>query len=495
MKFSITTLKANDKFDTLRSDALVIGLPEGGPATLKTLNVDEDALATLTPLLKDGSISGKSGTARLLLSPTGFSAKRVVMVGLGKCGKSGPDRKAIGKATTAGLAALNDLGCKKVTLGITTGGSAADDAVLVNAAVLAASIGDYVFDQCKSKPSDAKSAASELKILVSSDQKDALKRAVATSEGMKFTKDLGNLPGNICTPTYLGEQAKALGKEHKKLKVTVLGEAEMKKLGMGSLLSVSRGSVQEAKLIVMEYNGGKKGDKPKVVVGKGLTFDAGGISIKPGPGMDEMKYDMCGGATVFGLIKTVAEMGLEQNIIGIVPSSENLPDGDANKPGDIVTSMAGKTIEILNTDAEGRLILCDALTYAERFDPEWVIDLATLTGAVIIALGREASGLFTDDSKLRDELIAAGESANDRVWQLPLWDEYQELLSSNFADIANIGGRDGGSITAACFLKRFTEKYRWAHIDIAGTSWVSGKAKGASGRPLPLLVEFLTKQS
>lgn len=491
MKFSITTLKANDKFDTTKSDALILGLPEGGPATLKSLNIGDDALATLTPLLKDNSISGKSGAARLLLAPAGFSAKKVVIVGLGKCGKAGPDRKAVGKATTAGLAALKDLGCKKVALGIT----AADEAVLVNAAVLAASIGDYVFDQCKSKPSDATSAADELRILVHSDQKDALKRAVATSDGMKFTKDLGNLPGNICTPTYLGEQAKALGKEHKKLKVTVLGEAEMKKLGMGSLLSVSRGSVQEAKLIVMEYNGGKKGDKPKVVVGKGLTFDAGGISIKPGPGMDEMKYDMCGGATVFGLIKTVAEMGLEQNIIGIVPSSENLPDGDANKPGDIVTSMAGKTIEILNTDAEGRLILCDALTYAERFDPEWVIDLATLTGAVIIALGREASGLFTDDSKLRDELVAAGESTNDRVWQLPMWDEYQELLSSNFADMANIGGRDGGSITAACFLKRFTEKYRWAHIDIAGTSWVSGKAKGASGRPLPLLVEFLSNQS
>jgi leucyl aminopeptidase len=265
----------------------------------------------------------------------------------------------------------------------------------------------------------------------------------------------------------------------------------MKKLGMGALLSVSRGSRQPAKLIVLEYKGGKKDAKPQMLVGKGLTFDAGGISIKPSEAMDEMKYDMCGGASVLGTIKAVCEMSLNINLVGIVPSSENLPDGDANKPGDIVTSMSGQTIEILNTDAEGRLILCDALSYAEKFKPAAVVDIATLTGACVIALGKHASGLLGNHQPLMDKLLEAGTYSCDRAWQLPLWDEYQEQLKSNFADMANIGGRGGGTITAACFLSRYAKKYHWAHLDIAGTAWLSGAEKGGTGRPVPLLTQYL----
>jgi len=264
----------------------------------------------------------------------------------------------------------------------------------------------------------------------------------------------------------------------------------MANLGMGSLLSVSRGSREPAKLIVMNYNGAADA-RPVVLVGKGLTFDAGGISLKPSSGMDEMKYDMCGAASVFGTLAAIAELKLAINVIGVVPSSENMPDGDANKPGDVVTSMAGKTIEILNTDAEGRLILCDALTYSARFDPEVVIDIATLTGAIIVALGSQASGLMANNQPLADQLLQAGNDSYDRVWQLPIWDDYQQQLDSNFADIANIGGKEAGSVTAACFLSRFTKDFNWAHLDIAGTAWKGGKAKGATGRPVPLLVQFL----
>ena len=275
------------------------------------------------------------------------------------------------------------------------------------------------------------------------------------------------------------------------MRVQILDEKEMEKLGMGALLSVSRGSRQPAKLIVLEHRGGKPGEKPVVLVGKGLTFDAGGISLKPAADMDEMKYDMCGGASVLGALKACRELDLPLNVVGLVPASENLPDGDANKPGDIVTSMSGQTIEILNTDAEGRLILCDTLTYAERFDPAAVVDVATLTGACVVALGNHATGLWSTDDRLATALLEAGRKTGDRAWQMPMWDEYQPQLDSNFADMANIGGRYGGAITAACFLSRYTKKYHWAHLDIAGTAWLSGKEKGATGRPVPLLVQFL----
>ena len=315
--------------------------------------------------------------------------------------------------------------------------------------------------------------------------------ASSIANGIDSAKKLANLPGNICTPTYLAETAKALGKKHKSLKITVLNEAKMEKLGMGSLLSVSRGSRQPAKLITMEHSGGPKSQKPIVLVGKGLTFDAGGISIKPSSKMDEMKYDMCGGASVFGVIQMCTELKLPINVVGVVPSTENLPDGDANKPGDIVTSMAGLTIEILNTDAEGRLILCDALTYSAKFKPDVVIDIATLTGACVVALGKHATGLLGNNDELSNELLNAGIKADDKAWQLPLWDEYRPQLKSNFADLANIGGPTGGTITAACFLSRFTEDYKWAHLDIAGTAWESGAQKGSTGRPVHMLSQFI----
>jgi len=316
---------------------------------------------------------------------------------------------------------------------------------------------------------------------------------IAVAAGMALAKDLANLPGNICTPAYLANEARRLGRSHKSIRTSVLEEKEMERLGMGALLSVSRGSRQPAKLIVMEYvgSGARKTDKPVVLVGKGLTFDAGGISLKPAAAMDEMKYDMCGGASVLGTLRALAELDLPLHVIGIVPSSENLPDGAANKPGDIVTTMSGQTVEILNTDAEGRLILCDALTYAKRYKPEVVIDIATLTGACVIALGKQASGLLSNNDDLARSLLDAGQRSGDRAWQLPLWDEYQEQLKSNFADMANIGGRDAGTITAACFLSRYTKEFTWAHLDIAGTAWESGGNKGATGRPVPLLMQYL----
>ena len=322
-----------------------------------------------------------------------------------------------------------------------------------------------------------------------------LTEALAIAKGVAVSKNLGNLPGNICTPTYLAETAVALG-EAGKFKVKVLEEAEMRKLGMGSFLAVSRGSRQPPKLIVMEYLKGPKGEKPIALVGKGLTFDAGGISIKPSAAMDEMKFDMCGGAGVLGAFKALAELQLPINVIGVVAASENLPDGAAVKPGDIVTSMAGITIEVLNTDAEGRLILCDALTYVEQtYEPSLCVNLATLTGACVVALGGYPSGLFSNTAGLARSLSQAGEQIGDRVWEMPLWPEYEEHLKSEFADIANIatsGGNGGGAIIAATFLHKFTKKMKWAHLDIAGTAW---KGKKSTGRPVPLLTQFLINQA
>ena len=323
--------------------------------------------------------------------------------------------------------------------------------------------------------------------------KQAVEEGAALVEGMNLAKDLGNLPPNVCNPTYLGKTAQGLSKKTS-LKVEVLGLKQIEALGMGSFLSVAKGSETPPQFIVMRHQGGKAGEAPIVLVGKGITFDTGGISLKPGEAMDEMKYDMCGAASVFGTMYAAALMKLKKNVIGVIPTCENMPSGKATRPGDIVKSMSGQTIEILNTDAEGRLILCDALTYVERFKPKAVIDIATLTGACVIALGHVHSGLFSDDDNLVNALTKAGQESLDTVWRLPLDAAYHEQLKSNFADVANIGGRPAGSVTAACFLSRFTEKYKWAHLDIAGTAWKSGAAKGATGRPVPLLVNFLLEQ-
>ncbi len=344
------------------------------------------------------------------------------------------------------------------------------------------------------KPKEGVHTLKSLNLSLPKAQSKAANQGMAEGEavgyGINLARQLGNLPGNICTPTYLAREAERLAKTDKNFSVKILDEKAMAKLGMGSLLSVSRGSAEPPQLIVLEYKG-KTSKQPHVLVGKGVTFDTGGISLKPGAGMDEMKFDMCGAASVLGTLAALAQMQADVHVVGIIAAVENMPGSRATKPGDVVTSLSGQTIEILNTDAEGRLILCDALTYAERYKPKTVVDIATLTGACVVALGHHASGLFANNQALANALLSAGEAAQDRAWQLPLWDDYQKGLDSNFADMANIGGREGGSITAACFLSRFTKAYSWAHLDIAGTAWHSGGAKGATGRPVGLLVNYL----
>jgi leucyl aminopeptidase len=443
-------------------------------------------------------MDGKTGSTLLLHNVPGLTAERVLLVGLGK--EREFHDKAYRDAMRTTVKALSDLGVAEAFLYLTEAPVKKRDlAWNVEQAVLVAEEASYRFEQMKSKPGDTKKGLRKLTLAVSKRGEmaaatAAADRGQAIARGMKLAKDLGNLPGNVCTPTYLADQAKALVKETG-LKVQVLDRGQIEKLGMGSFLSVAKGSDEPPRFIVLEHKGGGKGQKPVVLVGKGITFDSGGISLKPAAEMDEMKYDMCGAASVLGTLRAVAELNLPLNVVGLIPTCENMPNGRANKPGDVVTSMSGQTIEVLNTDAEGRLILCDALTYAERLEPACVVDIATLTGACVIALGHVATGLLANQDSLARELLHAGDIAHDRCWQLPLWDDYQEQLKSNFADMANIGGRPGGTITAACFLSRFTEKYHWAHLDIAGTAWKSGKEKGATGRPVPLLVHFLAKRA
>ncbi|BBI59503.1 hypothetical protein HSBAA_08090 [Vreelandella sulfidaeris] len=355
----------------------------------------------------------------------------------------------------------------------------------------------YRFDQFKSSPAPAFSLTKLTLFISDTDAVAQVKQGAlvgnAIGQGINYTRTLGNLPANICTPRYLAEQAEQLGRDSKgALEVDILDEEALEALGAGSLLSVGRGSKEPTRLIVMKYQGADSADEaPHVLIGKGITFDTGGISLKPGEGMDEMKFDMCGAASVFGTVKAVLSIKPKLNLVFIVAAAENMPDGHATKPGDIIKTLKGLTVEVLNTDAEGRLVLCDALTYAERFTPASVVDIATLTGAVIVGLGHHATGLLSNDDDLALDLLDAGEGAWDRAWHLPLWDEYQEQLDSNFADLANIGGRPAGTITAACFLSRFADHFPWAHLDIAGTAWHSGKQKGATGRPVGLLTQYL----
>lgn len=491
-------LKTGDLTKT-KTPCLILGVLDKRKLSEPAEIIDKASGGRISEVLRRGDFDGSAGTTLVLYDLPGVAAQRVLLVGCGKRKEltRAAYVKAIAGATKQLFAIrLNDALCTLPVL-------APQDLDLyrsVRETVTTVMDQSYRYDQTKETKPAQKLKLKRFGIWLSSKEdaqaaQPALEHGVAIGQGVHLAKDLGNLPGNVCTPAYLAERAVALADEHEQLATEILDEAAMEELGMGSLLSVSRGSRQPAKLIVMKWNGGESGAKPVVLVGKGLTFDAGGISLKPASDMDEMKYDMCGGASVFGAMRAAAEMGLAMNLIGVVPASENLPDGEANKPGDIVTSMSGQTIEILNTDAEGRLILCDALTYVERFEPAVVIDMATLTGAVIVGLGRIPSGLFTKDDALAAEIDAAGQATGDRTWRLPLWDDYQEQLDSNFADMANIGGRDGGSITAACFLARYTKKYSWAHIDIAGTAWKKGKAKGSTGRPVPLLTEILLRRA
>jgi leucyl aminopeptidase len=480
-----------------RSACVVVGVFDSRKLTPPAAALDKAASGYIGDILGRGDMDGKAGSTLLLQNLPGTHCDRVLLVGLGK--EKEFHEKEFANAIRTTLKALNETG-------------AADAAIYlaelpvrkrslawrVRQSGMIALDASYKFDQFKSKKDDARQLK---KITFGIDghneqavAEEALAQGLAIAEGMALAKNLGNLPPNICHPTYVAEQAQAMAREFK-LDCEILERADMEKLGMHSLLSVAQGSHQPPKLIVLHHKGGKTGEKPVVLVGKGVTFDTGGISLKPAPDMDEMKFDMCGAAGVLGTMQAVARMKLPLNLTVIVPATENMPGGGATRPGDIVTSMSGQTIEILNTDAEGRLILCDALTYAERFDPDTVIDVATLTGACVVALGEVASGLFANKDTLARKLLEAGEVAHDRAWHMPLWDDYQEQLKSPFADMGNIGGRLAGAVTAACFLSRFTKKYDWAHLDIAGTANKSGANKGATGRPVPLLTHYLLQRA
>ncbi len=476
-----------------RTACAILGAFEGGLLTPSARAVDEASGGQLAALARRGDLTGKAGSALVLQTPAGVAAERVVVAGLGKQGDL--TLKGFRDAVAAGLRAAGASAARDATLfALEWPVKDVATTLLAQHATQVAAETAYRFDRLKSRREDEARGLARV-VLAAPERAGATLQAAAAQgaaigAGVALARDLGNLPSNLCTPTYLAEEAQRLGKRHK-LNVTVLDRRQMEKLGMGALLAVTRGSAEPARFIVLEYNGAPKKHKPVVLVGKGITFDTGGISLKPAGDMDEMKYDMSGAGSVLGTFEAVAGMKLPVNLVGLVPTCENMPSGTAVKPGDIVTSMSGQTIEILNTDAEGRLILCDALTYAERYDPAAVIDIATLTGACVIALGHVATGLFSNRDALAAELVAAGEAAWDRVWHMPLWDDYQEQLKSPFADMANIGGRPAGSITAACFLSRYARKYPWAHLDIAGTAWKSGRDKGSTGRPVALLTRFV----
>jgi leucyl aminopeptidase len=499
MDFSIKTFDAKNQTAQLKTGCIVVGVFEN--RKLSSAAQQLDVKGTITAAIKSGDISGKTGTSLLLRNVDGVSAERVLLIGFGK--ESPIGEKDFLSAIQATARALATVGGADATLALPFDEvKERDSAWALRSAVLAARETLYRSDILKSTKDSSSNGTKKLALMVNAADantaKTVVNQAIALANGIALTKDLGNLPANVCTPTYLADTAKRLGKEFK-LDVEVLDRKQLQALKMGSFLSVTNGSDEPPKFIVLKHLGGKAKEAPVVLVGKGITFDSGGISIKPGAAMDEMKYDMCGAASVLGTFRAIAEMKLKLNVIGIIPACENMPSGRATKPGDIVTSMAGQTIEVLNTDAEGRLVLCDALTYAERFKPAAVVDVATLTGACITALGHHNSGLFTRHDAAHDalaeELLNAGKEANDTAWRMPISDAYQEQLKSNFADIANIGGPPAGSITAACFLECFTRKYTWAHMDIAGTAWRSGAAKGATGRPVPLLTAFLINRA
>lgn len=490
MEFSIKDVQPG----RTRTSCVVVGVYEQRKLSAPALALDRAASGYIAGIVKT-DMPGKMGSTLMLHNVSGISAERVLLVGLGPEADFGP--RQYREAVAAAIRTLESIGVAKAELHLTAL-DLRDAAWRARQAVTIARETTYRFDRMKSaKPREPRGLREVTLAVARSSEAAAAQRGAAQgaaiAEGMILAKDLGNLPPNVCTPAFLAREARELAKRYR-LKVQVLERADMEKLGMGTLLAVARGSAEPPKLIVLEYRGAGN-QKPVVLVGKGVTFDTGGISIKPAAEMDEMKFDMSGAGSVLGTLKAVAEMKLRMNVVGLVPATENMPGGRATKPGDIVTSMSGQTVEILNTDAEGRLILCDALTYAERYQPAAVIDIATLTGACVIALGHVVSGLYANDDALAQELISAGESAYDRVWRMPLWEDYQDQLKSNFADFANIGGRPAGSVTAACFLWRFARKYKWAHLDIAGTAWRSGKEKGSTARPVPLLSQFLLERA
>ena len=485
-----------------RVGCVVVGIFDRRKPSMQAEAMDEASGGLIASVMRRGDMDGKLGQTTLLHGLDAMFCDRILLVGCGK--ERDFNAGAYQKACSAAASELDRMGGVDAAFYLTELNVKGRDDFRwqVKQALLTIEDQLYRFEACRGisyEKHTRKLARLIFQVPRRSDLPAAergVDEGVATANGVKFAKDLGNMPGNICTPTYLAEQAAELANRQSGVKTQVLEEKAMESLGMGALLGVSRGSREPAKLIVMEYMNGPKNGKPIVLVGKGVTFDAGGISLKPGAAMDEMKYDMGGAASVFGALQAAAELELPLNVVGVIPSTENLPDGNAYKPGDILTSMSGQTIEVLNTDAEGRLALADALTYVERnYEADAVIDMATLTGACVIALGAHAAGLYANNSPLRRALRDAGDLVGDRAWPMPVWEDYQSDLDSNFADMANVGGRAGGSITAACFLHRFARRLRWAHLDIAGVAWKSGKEKGATGRPVGLLVQYLVERA
>ena len=490
MKFTVNTPGATRQ----RTACAIVAIYSDGVLSDTAKALDKASGGMITGVVNNRDIRGQAGETLLLTHTGKLPCKRILLVGLGTAGKL--DQRGFRKAARAAFSALGKGGYADAIsyLGLET----VSDADAYRKARIAVEIWHetaYRFTTMKSKPPRDTSRLKSVGLACETGDKSkarlALKHATAIAGGVALARDLGNLPPNICTPDYLVKRAQAIAKSSRKLRLTALRAADLRKLRMGALLAVTQGSELPPRFIVLQYRGTTAKTKPVVLVGKGITFDSGGISIKPGAAMDEMKYDMCGGASVLGVMQAAAELELPLNLVGIVPACENMPSGTATRPGDIVRTMSGQTVEILNTDAEGRLILCDALTYAQRFKPAVLIDIATLTGACLIALGRVRSGLLSNSDELADALLGAGQNAGDRAWRLPLDEEYGELLKSPFADVANIGGRDAGTITAAAFLSRFVGKTSWAHLDIAGTAWVQGSNKGGTGRPVPLLMEYL----
>ncbi len=481
-----------------RSACIVVGVFEPRRLSAVAEQLDRVSDGYLSSLLRRGDLEGKTGQMLLLHQVPGVLSERVLLVGCGK--ERELDERQFKQIIQKTISTLNETGSMEAVCFLTELHVKGRDAYWkVRQAVETAQNSLYTFDQFKTNKAELRRPLRKLVFNVATRRElsigeKAIAHGLAVSNGMKICRDVANMPPNICTPAYLASQARRLADSSQYISTKVIGEQQMAELGMNAYLAVARGSSNEAMMSVMEYKGHPDA-KPLVLVGKGLTFDSGGISIKPADGMDEMKYDMGGAASVLGTMTALAELKPPINVIGVLAGAENMPDGKAYRPGDILTSMSGQTIEVLNTDAEGRLVLCDVLTYVERFEPESVIDIATLTGACVIALGSHASGLMSNHNPLAHELLNASELSGDKAWRLPLWDEYQEQIESPFADMVNTGGRPAGAITAGAFLSRFTKKYNWAHLDIAGTAWKSGKEKGSTGRPVPLLTQFLLNRA
>jgi len=473
----------------LKTDCLILPMDE--KTTLLPADLPADSVSQIKQLIKDGDFTGKRNKTFLITQPAGLAAKRLLLVGSGELPLSSG---AFLKLVSSAVQAVKSTGSRSAAWSLGDNLMSEQDSLWqVREGTRAVDESLYQFDEHRSKPKPA-SALNSFTFVAGGSKtglQEALRQGQAIAAGVTLCRDLGNRPPNFCYPVHLTEQAKALAKQYPQLKVSVISEAQAEKLGMGAFCAVARGSEREGQIIVMEYKGAK--GAPVALVGKGVTFDTGGISLKPGAGMDEMKYDMGGAASVLGTVKTVCELALPIHLVAVIAAAENMPDGRASRPGDIVTTLSGQTVEILNTDAEGRLVLCDALTWVQKkHKPHTVIDIATLTGACVVALGSHAQAIYSNDDELGKALLDAGNKTMDRGWPMPLWEDYQEQLDSPFADMANIGGPKAGSVTAACFLARFTKEVKWAHLDIAGTAWVSGgMQKGATGRPVPLLTRYL----